>query len=282
MKSYAFMLGAAVCLAGAAAFADENKYWEKRDLDPASDAPTKKATNQDWEKRDVTPADEDKKPERAYYQSRDTNPGDPDDRKEVEDVLNKRAEAEKGDRDHSMDRKDLRSADPDDKRIGVAFETGGGVGGFIDDDISESTGAQGQYTGRVVVGTRRHFAGEAAYVGSAQRVNTLGVSPNSMLYGNGVEGAFRFNVLTGMWQPYATGGLGWVHYNMNESAILSTSDVRASGDVITFPVGVGMAWRMNRLILDSRLSFHPATGSNMIRGANLSTWDLQAKAGFEL
>lgn len=278
MKSYAFMLGAAVCLVSAAGFAGEQKYWEKRDVDPGSDAPTK-AT--DWEKRDVTPADEDQKPERAYYEARDTNPGDPDNTKEVEDVLNKRAESSKGDRDHSLDRKDLKRADPDDKKLGVAFETGGGVGGFVDDRMSESTSVQGRYTGRVVVGTRSHFAGEAAYVGSAQRVNTLGISPNSMLYGNGAEGAFRFNVLTGMWQPYATAGLGWTHYNLNDSAVLSTSDVQASGDVITFPVGLGMAWRMNGLIFDSRLSFHPAAGSNIVRGGNLSTWDLQARGGFE-
>ena len=265
MKSFAFMLGAAACLVGATALADESRYWEKRD---------------------VTPADEDKKPLRNYFESRDTNPGDPDDKREAEDYLNKRAEAaNKPDRDHSMDRTDLKSADPDSDRfkskVGVAIESGGGIGGFVDRSISETTGSQGQYTGRVVVGTRRHFAGEAAYVGSAQRVNTFGVSPGSMLYGNGVETAFRYNLLTGMWQPYATGGIGWMHYNFNRDAQISTSDVQQSGDVVTFPVGVGMAWRLDGLILDSRFSMHPATSSSMIRGANFSTWDLQARAGFE-
>jgi len=282
MKSYAIMLGAAVCLAGMAAQADEAKYWEKRDVDPESDAPTRATDSKAWEQRDVTPASEDaKRTDKKYWTRRDTNPGDVDDEREVEDVLNKKAEVKKSDRDHSLDRKGIVMNDPDDKKLGIAFIHGGGIGGFIDDSLSESTSAQGQWTSRLVIGTRTHFAGELAYVGSAQKVNALGVSANSMLYGNGAEGAFRVNVLTGMWQPYAIGGLGWVHYNLNRDALLTTSDVQHQGDVMTFPVGAGMSWRMNNIMVDSRLSFHPATTSGIIRGANMSTWDLQARAGFE-
>ncbi len=280
MKSYAFMLGAAVCLVGATALADGNEYWENRDVDPTIDSEKlKPQSNRYWERRDVTPADEDQKPERNYFAQRDTNPGDPDDAREAE-------QAAMNDPRGAMAPDNRRAGSPfdrdrDDDRIGIQVETGGGVGGFIDDDISETTSAQGQWTGRVVIGTRRHFAGEVAYLGTAQNVNTFGVTPNSKLYGNGAEGAFRFNLLTGMWQPYASAGLGFMHYNFNDSATLLTSDVQRSDTVLTVPVGVGMAWRSDMgLVLDGRLSFHPAT-SGLIRNANLSTWDLQAKAGFE-
>jgi hypothetical protein len=184
------------------------------------------------------------------------------------------------DRSHEGDRKDLLHADPNKRMAGISVEAGGGVGGFIDNRISSVTSAQGQWTARMIFGTRSHFGGEAAYVGSAQGVNTVGISPNATLLGNGTEGAFRLNVLTGMFQPYAIAGLGWMHYSLGP-ATLTTSDVQQNGDVVTFPLGLGMAWRMDGLVLDSRLSFHPATTSALIRDTNLSTWDLQARAGFE-
>jgi len=184
------------------------------------------------------------------------------------------------DRDHTYDRKDIWQADPDRKLIGMSFEGGGGVGGFMDSRIADVTSTQAQWTARMVYGTRSHFAGETAYIGSAQKVNTLGIRPNATITGNGAEAAFRYNALTGMFQPYATGGLGWTHYSLGYEQ-LTTSDVQLNGDVLTFPIGVGMAWRYNMLLLDSRLSFTPSTNSALIRNTNLSTWNLQAHAGFE-
>src|SRR5690606_3916634 len=143
--------------------------------------------------------------------NRDTNPGDPDDAREAEELLDQRSMQRTGEPDRSTDRRDMLARDPEDRRMGLEVQTGGGIGGFVDDRISEVTSPQGQWTGRLVIGTRRHLGGEVAYVGSAQRVNTFGISPNSTLFGNGAEGAARLNVLTGMWQPYAIAGLGFVH-----------------------------------------------------------------------
>jgi hypothetical protein len=171
------------------------------------------------------------------------------------------------------------NANPE-RKTGISVEAGGGVGGFMDTRISSVTTAQGQWTARFAVGTRSHLAGEAAYIGSAQGVHALGISDGATLVGNGAEGLVRFNVLTGMWQPYAAAGIGWTHYSLG-NATLTTSDVQSSGDVATFPLGVGLAWRMGGAVLDGRVSFHPATTSAIIRNFNMSTWDVQAKAGFE-
>jgi hypothetical protein len=177
-------------------------------------------------------------------------------------------------------RKDLVKADPDKKMVGIGMEAGGGVGGFTDSRISNVTSAQGQWTARMVFGTRSHFGGETAYVGSAQTVNTLGIQPGATIVGNGAQGGFRFNVLTGMFQPYAMAGIGWTHYTLG-NAQLTTSDVSLNGDVATFPLATGMAWRFDGLVLDSRVTFTPATSSGLVRGTNLSTWAVQGHAGFE-
>lgn len=164
--------------------------------------------------------------------------------------------------------------------IGIGFEAGAGVGGFMDNRIASVTTAQGTWKARAIVGTRRHFAGEAAYVGGTQIVNALGIQSNATLMNHGFEGSFRWNVLTGMIQPYATGGVGYSHYTLGD-ARLTTSDVQSTGDVLTFPVSFGLAWKPNAFMLDARLSFHPSTNSAMIRDTNLSTWDVGAHAGFE-
>jgi hypothetical protein len=164
--------------------------------------------------------------------------------------------------------------------IGIGFEAGGGVGGFFDDRASASTSAQGLWQIRAVVGTRTHFAGEMAYVGGATTLNTFGVSNDATMTTNGFEGAFRWNVLTGIIQPYASAGLGYQHYSLGEAQI-STSDVSSAGEVMTFPLALGVAWKPGPFVLDGRVSFHPATNSALLRDTNMSTWDVGAHAGFE-
>jgi hypothetical protein len=164
--------------------------------------------------------------------------------------------------------------------FGVSTEVGGGFGGFVSNAASSQTTIAGMWEARMVFGTRKHFAGEAAYVGNAQGVQTLGVSPGATLAGNGLEGNFRFNLLTGDWQPYAVAGLGWMHYAMF-NAVITTADIDTNGNVATFPIGAGLAWRKSGVVVDARVSFHPATNSDVLRNTNLSTWDVNGKVGFE-
>src|SRR5207244_2163899 len=66
-------------------------------------------------------------------------------------------------------------------RIGMTAEAGGGVMGFVDSKAYNIANAGGLWTARVTVGTRSFIGGEAAYVGTAQPLNTLGVADNAAL-----------------------------------------------------------------------------------------------------
>jgi opacity protein-like surface antigen len=162
--------------------------------------------------------------------------------------------------------------------IGMTAEIGGGVGGFLDSRATTETTEAGLWNARVSAGSRSHFGGELAYIGSAQTINALGTASNTHLIGNGLEGDFRFNFLTGMWQPYAVAGVGWTHYGI-QNAVTNTSDFTDSSNVVEFPLGAGVAWRYRGFVADGRLAFHPSAGSQL--PMNLSTWDLGARVGFE-
>jgi len=243
MKVHAMILGAAVSLIGFGALADDRPTTNDRPTDRPYD-PAPATTDR------ASPARED-----------------------AEAMGSKIEEARREDK-----------AETDKRRppswIGIGFEAGGGVGGFFDSKATSATSAAGLWQVRAVVGTRAHFAGEMAYVGGATTVNTFGVQNDATLTTNGFEGAARWNVLTGLIQPYASAGLGYQHYSLGNAAI-TTSDVSSSGEVMTFPLAVGLAVKPGAFVLDGRVSFHPATNSALLRNTNMSTWDIGAHAGFE-
>ena len=132
----------------------------------------------------------------------------------------------------------------------------------------------------MIVGTRSHIGAEAAYTGTAQNLDTLGVSDRATLMSNGLEAMARLNVLTGAWQPYAIAGYSWRHYRVANSAV-NTSSVAESDNVSAIPVGVGLAWPFSHLVTDLRVTFQGAFGRELIPNANLSTVAANAKVGFE-
>jgi hypothetical protein len=188
--------------------------------------------------------------------------------------------------DSSKDRDYKRSdaVSSEKKGLGMSAEIGGGTGGFLDRNAAAATTAQGNWTGRLIFGTRSHLGVEAAYIGGLQTLvgnNFSGATPR--LLGNGVEGALRLNLLTGVLQPYATAGVGWTHYNIVgvNGGSLATSDINDRADVAQIPLGVGLAFKPGGFIVDTRLAFHPAFGGNIFGNSNMSTWDLGARLGFE-
>jgi len=165
-------------------------------------------------------------------------------------------------------------------KIGMELQVGGGVEGFMDKDATAVAKAGGDWTARLVVGTRSHIAGEAAYTGTAQNLDALGVSDKAVLMSNGLEALARVNILTGAWQPYAIAGYSWRHYRVTNTAV-NTSSVAESDNVNAIPVGAGLAWRAGRFVTDLRLTFQGAFGKELIPNANLSTVAGNLKVGFE-
>lgn len=165
-------------------------------------------------------------------------------------------------------------------RVGMELQVGGGGQTFLDGDATAVAKPGGDWTARFIVGTRSFIAGEAAYLGSAQNLDTLGVSDQAVLMSNGLEAALRVNFTRALVQPYALAGYTWRRYQVTNTAV-NTSSIADRDDVGAIPVGVGLAIRPGRFVIDFRATFHGAFGQELIPNANLSTLTGNAKVGFE-
>src|SRR5262245_40157116 len=81
---------------------------------------------------------------------------------------------------------------PGGSRFGRAIMVGGGFQDFVDTGMRDRTNGGGAWDLRFVGGTRSFLGFEAAYVGAANNVDTLGISPpQPTIISNGVEGTIR-------------------------------------------------------------------------------------------
>ena len=150
------------------------------------------------------------------------------------------------------------------QRIGVGISAGGGVAGFTDSELRDTTGDGGDWDVRATFGTRSPLAFEASYLGSAQTIDSLGLDNSAILVGNGVQGNLRVNAMPNfVVQPFAFGGVAWRRYNLT-NADTNTSAVNGSDDVLEFPVGVGVAYRYRGLLLDARGEMRFATEEDLV------------------
>ncbi len=181
-------------------------------------------------------------------------------------------------------------------RYGVAVSLGGGVMGFTNEDVRGYTDTGGTWEARATFGTRMPIGIEAAYVGSAQDINALGLEGNAIFLGNGGEGAVRLHILPSqVVQPYVFGGLGYTRYSLvNEDS--NTSNVANSLDVGYIPVGAGVGFRYAGFLFDIRGTLRPAFGDELfetnagggddnpdlrVDDSNLTNWSAAAKVGWE-
>ena len=160
--------------------------------------------------------------------------------------------------------------DPSDDHLltpmGMAISVGGGVVNFFDHDTRSFTDAGGSWEARLTVGTRSPLAFEAAYVGSAQNVQALGLDNDAVLLGTSVEGDARLNLTTWAVQPYLFGGIGFTHYDV-ANADFNTSSVNDSENMGHVPVGAGIGWQYGGLLLDVRGTLRAAFNDGL-RGAD--------------
>jgi len=174
-------------------------------------------------------------------------------------------------------------------RIGIEATVGAGAIGFIDETARNATQTGATWDARMLFGSRSLIAVEGAYVGSVQNIEALGLSTNSLLLGNGVEGTLRVNVTRTRVQPYLFGGVGWTHYQLT-SAQANTSSLLGSDDIGTVPLGAGLSARLgSAFILDIRGTYRATFGGDMFQGVALNTdssnamqtWSATGRVGFE-
>jgi hypothetical protein len=172
-------------------------------------------------------------------------------------------------------------------RIGASVLLGGGYEDFSNSNVRQVTGGGGTWDARVVAGTRQYVGLEAAYVGSARSVNTLGLNPDTNLVSNGFEGDFRINipVTTGqsLIEPFGFAGVGWQHYSLTNVTV-NTSDIADKDDIMTVPYGGGLEYSYAMFMADARFTYRQTYNNDMFGnfgGAKLNTWGLSGKIGVE-
>lgn len=174
------------------------------------------------------------------------------------------------------------------EKYGVALSLGGGVSGFTQSIMRDTTNDGGAWDVRATVGTRSILSLEGEYTGSAQSIDAIGLDNDAILMGNGVSGAVRLNFLDMNFQPFVFGGLGWRHYNLTNEDTVNTSDVNDSDDVLEIPMGGGIAWKYEGFMLDARGEFRYAAYEDMVPdlrvgetdGATMHRYGVNLNIGF--
>lgn len=176
-------------------------------------------------------------------------------------------------------------ARPARRPLGFAVLAGGGVTGFIDDHTRDVTDVGGTWTAGVVGRTGELVGFEAAYIGSAQDIDILGMDANATVVGNGLEGSVRLNLIPGARvTPFLFAGLGWSHYSITNTDV-TTAAVDDQDDVLHIPAGAGLSVLLReRLFLDLRGTYRGAFGDGMFHGGEeandgLESWAAAARLG---
>lgn len=184
--------------------------------------------------------------------------------------------------------------------LGAGMLVTGGFKNFVEPGVTDTLTPGGYWDIRGILGTRSFVGLEAAYHGSAQDVEAIGLQSQSYVVSNGVEGAVRLNApitqamvpqvnleAPVLFEPFAFGGIGWQRYTLvNEGE--NTSDVASDDDILTVPFGAGLAISIAGLHLDGRVTYRHALYSSLLGTAtssfadtSLNSWSVGGGLGFE-
>jgi hypothetical protein len=177
-------------------------------------------------------------------------------------------------------------------QVGVGLSIGGGISGFTDRAMRDTTSSDvgGLWDFRASIGTHIPIGLDIAYVGTAADINTFAGSPNGTLVGTTVEGALRYNILPHyMVNPYVFAGLGWQRYDVtNVKFSTADSGLLKHDNLAEVPLGAGVSLRdPTGFMFDLRGTFRAATNSNLLidprtgNQADLHTWEASAALGYE-
>jgi hypothetical protein len=188
----------------------------------------------------------------------------------------------------SADAQNARAQEPEPgSGFGMVISAGGGVEDFTDPGMRDTTGVSGVWDVRFQLGTRFPLAIEAAYLGSAQTIDAIGLDSSAVLLGSTLEAAVRLNATTDQaMQPYLYAGAAWRHYQLTD-VDTNTSAVADTDDVVEIPFGAGIAYRFRGFVADARLGVRLAGDQDLLPASDggfqtMHRWGALARIGYEL
>jgi len=177
--------------------------------------------------------------------------------------------------------------------VGLYGYVGGGVTDFTQPSAAGTTRVGGDWNARLGIGSRSILGAEVAYVGGARDIEALGLNSGAWLLNNGVEGVARLNVpitapaMHTLVEPYTFGGVGWQRYQLANTTT-NTSSVSDRDDIMTVPMGIGLALGFGGFSIDGRATYRQAIFSDLLGSptssfapTSLNSWDVGAAVGFE-
>jgi hypothetical protein len=177
--------------------------------------------------------------------------------------------------------------------VGVSATVGGGVTGFTDKTMRDNTSSVGGlWDFRATIGSRVPIGLDVSYVGTAADIHPLISAQSGTLVGTTVEAALRYNILPhNTLNPYIFAGMGWQHYDVTSANFtLSDAGIASSDDLLEFPMGAGVQYRVAGFLADVRGTFRATTDNNLVltapgfatsNFASMHTWEASAALGYE-
>ena len=182
-------------------------------------------------------------------------------------------------------------------RIGIGIDVGGGITGFVDSKVRNTTSmVGGTWSARASFGTRIPLGLEVGYVGSATNITGQLGRAQATLLGTTLESTLRYNVFPrARLMPYVFAGLGYQRYRINDRTFqLSDTGIASHDQLLVVPSGVGAMYRFGSIVADARATFRWAEGGNLVLEtpqqsletatgtfAPMHTWDASVNLGYE-
>ena len=166
----------------------------------------------------------------------------------------------------------------------MSLAAGAGVSQFARGSMQAMTEPGASWEVRAGLGTRSNIGLELAYLGSARRIFALGLDRDAILLSTAFEVDLRLPLRDGIWLPYFLAGAAWKRYALSGVAS-NTSDVEDGDQVYEIPTGLGLAWRSEGVLVDTRLVYRLASDGRLVPAAHerggLDTFEASLDVGWE-
>ncbi len=186
-------------------------------------------------------------------------------------------------------------ADPGDHETGHVPETeraldltvslGAGFENFVSSALREVAGTGPSWNVRAAVGSTGAVRVEVTYAGSAQPLTAAA----GHLMAHGLNGVLRVNFAP--WaavEPFVYLGAGWNRFHVRG---MRPANIEAVDHVLELPLGLGVAYRHSRVMVDIRAGLTVASGADLLpttdpnaspSGEAMHRFALRANIGIDL